>query len=223
MECIMRHPIPLLLLVCGLLAPALAQHKPGAPSTPGSFDFYLLSLSWSPQYCFEIGLDRNAPECDPARRLGFVAHGLWPENVNGLNPFHCAPAPPLDPQTAQSMLDLMPDKDLIVHEWGAHGACSGLAPAPYFGNLRAAFTRLKIPPQYQHLTKPTEVPVKTFRQSIVDANPGLKPEDFALYCDEKALREVRVCMNKDLSYRACGARIHDDGCGLEKLGLRSAR
>ncbi len=60
----------------GLLLSAAAQ----ADSTPGRFDYYLLSLSWSPEYCAK---SRRDDELQCARPYAFVAHGLWPQNEQG--------------------------------------------------------------------------------------------------------------------------------------------
>jgi ribonuclease T2 len=211
-----------LILFAALLLPAVAQTRDAPPSTPGKFDYYLLSLSWSPQYCMEMGDDPNDPQCGLGRHFGFVVHGLWPENQRGLNPRACHPAPALDPQTAKSVLDMMPSQQLIVHEWGEHGTCSGVPPAEFFRQTRTAWQKVRIPAKYQAPQTPLVVPVKDFRQALMDTNPGLKTENFALYCDERYLREVRVCMDRNLNFRACGERVHD-ACGLAKMILRPVK
>jgi len=200
---------------------ATAQHRP-APSTPGKFDYYLLSLSWSPQYCSDMGDDPDDAQCAPGRRYGFVVHGLWPQSQDGNNPRTCTPAQTLDPQTAQSMLDIMPSEQLIVHEWGSHGTCSGLPSPEFFKLTRAAFQKLKIPAKYQAPSSTLTVPVKQFRQALVAANPGLKAENFAIYCDDTFLREVRVCLDKKLNFRACGAHVHD-ACRIDAMVLRAVK
>jgi len=211
-----------LILFAALLLPAVAQKPGGPPTTPGKFDYYVLSLSWSPQHCMEMGDDPNDQQCAPGRRLGFVVHGLWPENQRGVNPRACKPAPALDPQTTKSAQDIMPSWQLVVHEWGAHGTCSGLPPAEFFRQTRVASQKVKIPAKYQSPKAPLVVPVKEFRQALIDANPGLKSENFAMYCDDRYLREVRVCMDKSLNFRACGERIRD-ACGLAKMVLRPVK
>ena len=211
-----------LILLAAPLLPAIAQRNQGPPTTPGKFDYYLLSLSWAPQYCLEMGDDPSDPECAPGRRFGFVVHGLWPENQTGINPRACKPAPPLDPQSQKSMLDIMPSAQLIVREWGAHGTCSGLPPAEFFKLTRSASQKVKVPAKYQGPKTPLLVPVKDFRQGLIDANPGLKSENFAIYCDDRNLREVRVCMDKNLSFRTCGERVKDS-CGLAKMTLRPVK
>ena len=48
----------------------------------GTFDYYLLSLSWSPTYCADLREGRRDPQCD-GRPYAFVLHGLWPQNERG--------------------------------------------------------------------------------------------------------------------------------------------
>jgi ribonuclease T2 len=217
----MRTGILFSVLLAAAAMTATAQRRQ-APSTPGKFDYYLLSLSWSPQYCTDMGDDPEDPQCAPGRRYGFVVHGLWPQNQVGDSPRTCSPAPRLDPQTANSMLDVMPSQQLVLHEWGSHGTCSGLQPGDFFKLTRAAFQKVIIPARYRGPSASLTVPVKQFRQSLVDANPGLKPEDFAIYCDDTFLREVRVCLDKNLRFRACGIRVHD-ACRIDAMLLRAVK
>ena len=68
---------------CSCSPPALARHPHTAASgqCAGHFDYYLLSLSWSPSYCLVHPADRY--QCQ-GRGFGFVLHGLWPQfNAGG--------------------------------------------------------------------------------------------------------------------------------------------
>ena len=46
------------------------------PTGSQSFDYYLLNLSWSPEFCYS---HQSAPEC--GKGATFVLHGLWPQNA----------------------------------------------------------------------------------------------------------------------------------------------
>jgi len=208
-----------LLLAAGLLN---AQPRRQPPPDPGRFAYYLLSLSWAPQYCWEVGMGNEEPQCDPQRHYGFVVHGLWPQNDSGPNPRSCEPASKLDPKIIRSMLDLMPSQDLLLHEWGSHGTCSGLGARQFFDLTRNAAYKFKIPARFQQIRKDQLVKVADFRKALLDSNPGLSAGNFALYCDAKALREVRVCLDKDLSFRGCSPRVHD-ACGLDQMLLRAPK
>ena len=99
---------------------------------PGRFDFYVLSLSWSPSFC-DAGAARaqEQPECGP-RAYSFVVHGLWPQYEKGFPKSCQVPSPRLPREIASSMLDLMPAPRLVYHEWDEHGTCSGLTAASLF-------------------------------------------------------------------------------------------
>jgi len=45
------------------------------------------------------------------------------------------------------MRDVMPNKNLVIHEYRAHGTCSDLAADQYFGLARDLYERVSIPPQ----------------------------------------------------------------------------
>ena len=67
---------------------------------PGQFDFYVLSLSWSPSFCDAV-TERSAdsaarqPECGD-KPFAFIVHGLWPQYERGFPEFCQNPAPRLD-------------------------------------------------------------------------------------------------------------------------------
>ncbi len=145
----------LLTLVC-LPNQLLAKHHhttaAPADTSPGSFDFYLLNLSWAPEFCATHTSGRSSSECDPSRHYGFIVHGLWPENNDGSYPQKCAPAQPVSQAIVQQMLSVMPDRGLIQHEWATHGTCSGLASADYFAAVRNAYAEVQVP---QELSRPS--------------------------------------------------------------------
>ena len=75
--------------------PAAAQDR--RQNQPGKFDFYVLSLSWSPSFCEatqERG--RESKEQCGERPYSFVVHGLWPQYEKGFPEFCVVPAPRLD-------------------------------------------------------------------------------------------------------------------------------
>lgn len=75
------------LLVAGSLTGiAGARQRRQADNTPGSFDYYLLNLSWAPEFCAAHAGNVSSSECDPAHHFGFIVHGLWPENSDGSYP-----------------------------------------------------------------------------------------------------------------------------------------
>jgi ribonuclease T2 len=187
------------------LAPPL-QAQYGRGGTPGQFDFYVLSLSWSPSFC-AAAAERNAErstggQCG-ARPFSFVVHGLWPQYEKGF-PEDCQmPAPRISRRLVSSMLDLMPAPHLIFNEWDKHGTCSGLAPAAYFDEIRKARAAVTIPPEYLDVKQPLEVTPDAVAAAFVKANPKLTRNGIAVECSRRRLSEIRICLSKDLQFRDC--------------------
>ena len=186
----------------GLLSgAALAQDR--GQDEPGQFDFYVLSLSWSPSFCDAAGnRGRRQPQC-ASRPYSFVVHGLWPQYERGFPQWCQQPAPRLPRSIMTSMLDLMPAPQLIYHEWDEHGTCSGLEPGAYFDTVRKARAAVKVPPQYSDLTSPLTVSPDEVAAAFVAVNDGLTANAMAIECDNRRLREVRICLSKDLAFREC--------------------
>jgi ribonuclease T2 len=171
---------------------------------PGQFDFYVLSLSWSPSFCEASG-ERGTPpqqQCG-ARPYSFVVHGLWPQYENGFPEFCRQPAPRLNRNIVSSMLDLMPAPRLIFNEWDKHGTCSGLSPNAFFETVRKARAVVKIPEPYLSPSAPLTVSPEEVEEAFVNANPGLTRDAITVTCDSRRLGEVRICMGKDLRFRSC--------------------
>lgn len=163
--------------------------------SPGTFDYYVLALSWSPEFCHSHPQDA---QCNG--HFGFVVHGLWPQYVDGY-PENCSTAPGLpDPS---SMTDIMPDPGLVDHEWKTHGTCSGLDPQEYFKLVRQAFASVKIPEQLAVPRHMSTMTPQDLKEDFLATNPRLKDDDLAVSCGNNWLTGVSVCMDKQLQPRAC--------------------
>jgi len=187
---------------------ALAASSASADQ-PGQFDYYILSLSWSPQYC--ASSNRGGYEAQCARPYGFVAHGLWPQNERGY-PRDCRSDERVGDDTIARMLPLMPSRGLIIHEWHTHGACSGLGAEVYFSTVERAYRSVRIPDAYRSLDHYLTVDPQQLKRDFVGANPGLRESGLAVECSGHYLQEVRVCLTRELGPRACGADV-EDRCG----------
>jgi ribonuclease T2 len=203
-----------------------AQVQDRRQNEPGQFDFYVLSLSWSPSFCDAV-TERSAesaarqPECGD-RRFAFVVHGLWPQYERGFPEFCQNPAPRLDRNIIASMLDVMPSPRLIFREWDRHGVCSGLPARAYFETIRKARAIIKIPPAYLDTAEPKTLAPTEVEDAFVAANPGLGHDGIAIGCDAKRLSEVRICMSKDLKFRSC-AEVDQRACRLEQVLMPRVR
>jgi ribonuclease T2 len=189
---------------------------------PGKFDFYVLALSWSPSFCDAAGeRAQGQPECG-ARPYAFVVHGLWPQYEKGFPEYCQVPAPRLDRGMVSSMLDIMPAPRLIFREWDRHGTCSGLSARGYFDTVRKARAIVKIPAEYIDLKTPLTVTPGEVEQAFVKANPGLSPAAIAVGCDRDRLREVRICMSKELAFRDC-EDLDRRACRRDKIVMPPVR
>ena len=77
-----------LALLALLFTPRAATAQDPRQSAPGQFDFYVLSLSWSPSFCAgaaERGARNANVQCGP-RPFSFVVHELWPQRLPGVLP-----------------------------------------------------------------------------------------------------------------------------------------
>jgi len=188
----------------GLAGTASAQDR--RQNAPGEFDFYVLSLSWSPSFCEEASErgsgGRSQVQCG-GRPFSFVVHGLWPQYEHGFPNYCQRPSPRLDRNIMSSMLDLMPAPGLIFSEWDKHGTCSGLSARAYFETIRKARSAVKIPEEYLELSAPKTVAPAEIEDAFIKINPGLSASAIAVTCDKTRLGEVRICMSKDLQFRAC--------------------
>jgi ribonuclease T2 len=189
------------LVLMALLAMGLgfAQHhgsRQASQGKPGVFDYYLLTLSWSPEFCHS---HTDKPECQSGHH-GFVLHGLWPQYVNGY-PENCSTAPGLS--NPSEMADIMPDPGLVAHEWSTHGTCSGLDAEAYFKLLRQAFRSVKIPDRFASASANFSVSPQDVKSAFVQSNSGLSANEMTVSCGNNYLTAVSLCLTKDLKPTAC--------------------
>ena len=212
--------VALLLTSAGNTAAQLRQH--GAAS---QFDFYVLSLSWSPSFC-EAAEDRTGGrardrQCS-GRPFAFVVHGFWPQYERGF-PSDCqVPAPRLARAIVDDMLDIMPSPHLVFHEWDRHGTCSGLSPKAYFALMRTAWVAVKIPPDYAQVDQPISVTPGQVAGAFLKANPQLARDAINVSCDGRRLTEVRICLTKELTFRSC-PEMARYSCRRDKVVMPAVR
>jgi len=205
-----------------------AQHEAPAEPAPSSlpigdgFDFYVLSLSWSPSYCEAEGEEANHQQCAAGRPYAFVVHGLWPQYERGF-PENCrTDEPDVENATLRTLYDLMPSAGLIRHQWRKHGSCSGLDQDDYFAVLRAARETVSIPQEFRRLNAYKSLDPDDAEAAFLKANPSLPDDAVAVTCDRRYLREIRICMTKDLEFRAC-PEIDRRDCRLPKVVMPPVR
>jgi ribonuclease T2 len=176
-----------------------------APGWAAAFDYFLLSLSWSPSWCAATG-DADAEQCAPERDLGFVLHGLWPQFEDGW-PEYCD-SRERDPSRRETaaMADVMGSGGLAWHTWKKHGRCAEVDAATYFAQSRLAFGLVRAP------DLDVRMPAEAIEAAFLRANPGIAAQDLIVTCRDGRLNEVRLCLTRDLEPRACGADVARATC-----------
>ena len=180
-----------------------ALRADGEPA--GAFDYYILSLSWSPSWCTLEGKGRGSPQCRPGRGFGWVLHGLWPQYERGW-PSYCRSARrnPSRAETA-AMADIMGSPGAAWYQWKKHGRCSGLAPEAYFSAARKAFRAIRLPRRFAPERAGGKIDARALEAAFLAANPGLAADEITITCKRGLVQEVRICLDRALRPRACAA------------------
>jgi ribonuclease T2 len=214
----------LCLVIFGLLTALPVRAQLGKA---GEFDYYVLSLSWSPNWCALTGDDRGDPQCDAGRGLTFIVHGLWPQYKVGY-PSDCftTETDPSRRDTA-AMADIMGGAGLggaglAFYQWKKHGRCTGLSAEDYFATLRRAHESLTVPPLFAGVTRDLTLPASVIQDAFLDSNPQLTADQVTVTCDSGMIEEVRICLTRDLQPRDCGLYVVED-CTLTEAGLEAVR
>jgi ribonuclease T2 len=209
----------LLVTVLALLLAAPA-HADGERA--GDFDYYVMSLSWSANWCALEGDARDDPQCDAGRGLTWVLHGLWPQYEDGW-PSYCRTVQP-DPsrQDTTEMADIMGGAGLAFYQWKKHGRCAGLPAADYFQTARAAYNSITLPPIFEQITRELTLPASVIENAFIEANPTLQRDQITITCDGDMIQEARICLDKSLTPRRCGDDVIRD-CRLMDAGLSAVR
>jgi ribonuclease T2 len=203
-------------------SPAVAAQT---ASSSANFDFYVLTLSWSPDYCATSGGD-DPQQCSLGKKLGFVLHGLWPQYNRGY-PSDCSMAK-LPTDAKAKFPNLYPSSKLYDHEWEKHGTCSGLTPEQYLALSKRLKDSVAIPALYRAPEKPVRVTSTQLKQDFVASNSSLSESSLAAYCSGSGrfLQELYVCFSVDGKPQACSKEIHDKAaksCGNPDFLVRNVR
>ena len=84
--------------------------------------------------------------------------------------------------------------------------CSGLSSEDYFAALRKARDSITLPADLNQPSQKLQLSPAQVESKVAAANPSLPRAAFRASCyRDDELQDVRVCLNKDLSPRACGS------------------
>ena len=201
------------------VAISLAASSVAAVAQPSSFDFYVLSLSWSPTYCASSQGQRSPQQCSRQSRHAFIVHGLWPQHEHGYPQFCASREPQRVPQAlGETMFDIMPSMGLIGHQWRKHGSCTGLSQRDYLSTTRQAFDQVRIPQELSSGRTSLSLSAEEIEQMFVAANPRMTKRGIAANCEGRQLEEIRICLTNDLQFRDCH-EVDRGGCRLDRIEL----
>ena len=174
------------------------------PLAAAKFDYFLLALTWAPDFCASPSGVKDVRECGTGRKVGFVVHGLWPEENTGRGPESCGATSPVAQSIVQLMLAYIPTESLIQHEWASHGSCSGLSQADFFAAIRRARDSVVIPTAFRAPSASETLSPASIEEQFGAANPSFPRGSFRAICGVgKSLSGVRICFSKDLAPQAC--------------------
>jgi ribonuclease T2 len=211
----------LVVLGCFLSVHGFAKSKkkpaPSSDASKGDFDYFLLTLSWAPEFCATNTKGGKTPECDPNKHMGLVVHGLWPQYDNGKWPQDCGSTPPVSSSIVKHMLPIMPGKDLIQHEWSKHGTCSALSVQDYFGVIEKLYNGLTVPEDFKAPSTNAQTSPAKIEKEFATANAA-PVGAFRISCPQSKFSAVEICLTKDLQYQACPATVKE--CRSKNIAVR---
>ncbi|MBX3529975.1 MAG: ribonuclease [Rhizobiaceae bacterium] len=201
---------------------SLPEAKTPVAASGTGFDFYVLALSWSPSFCAEEGLDAPNLQCGTDRDFAFVVHGLWPQFERGWPEFCASREPQRVPEAlARRLRDIMPSTGLVGGQWRKHGTCTGLSQEDFVTAIREAWDAVEIPSKYRTAVKTSQMDPDDIEAEFRAANPGMPAAGIAVSCRDRRLDEVRICLTKELGFRAC-PEIDERACRAASVQVPAA-
>jgi ribonuclease T2 len=211
-----------LLLLLALARPAYAEGE-----RAGDFDYFVMALTWSPNWCALEGDARDDDQCDARHAYGFTLHGLWPQYEKGY-PQSCS-REPLPEHLRRKYEAIYPSPKLIGHEWKKHGTCSGLSQEAFHQLASDLRQKVKIPVAYQSPAEPLRKSTFELKADLAAANHWLAPDTITVACADggRFLREIYICINKQGTDAVpCSDEMQKRerrSCGQPDFLLRSVR
>lgn len=194
-----------LLIWLMMALPALSDGE-----TAGEFDYYVLSLSWSPNWCAYEGDARGSDQCDAKHDHGWILHGLWPQFHRGY-PSYCKTVErsPSRQMTAE-VADIMGTSGLAWHQWKKHGTCTGLSAPDYYALSREAYAKVTRPPVFRKLERTVKLPASVIEDAFLQSNPDFEADGVTITCRAGRIQEARICLSRSLNPVPCGQDVVRD-------------
>lgn len=183
----------------------------------GAFDYYVLSLSWSPNWCAYEGDARDSDQCDARHDHGWIMHGLWPQYHRGFPSF--CPTGERAPSRGMTanMADIMGSPGLAWHQWKKHGVCTGLSASAYYALSREAYGRVVRPEVFRKLDREVKLPAAVVQEAFLKSNPAMEPDGITITCRQGYIQEARICLSRDLDPVPCGQDVVRDCTARDAL------
>lgn len=200
----------ILAIIALLILPVAAWADQCGPvrGIAGRFDYYLLSLTWSPAFCETEAGRHNPQQCGTGADYGFVVHGLWPQYAQGQWPQCCQAVDALRPSAVvDEASKVMIGSRLRQHEWDKHGSCVTSRQDEYFDRVNRAVAAFGLAPSLR------AGGVGRIRVSDLKRNWPVPPQSLTVTCTGKRLAEIRLCLDKELAPTPCpSAVVRNDNC-----------
>ncbi|MGJ5619902.1 ribonuclease T2 family protein [Sulfitobacter sp. MF3-043] len=176
----------------------------------GEFDYFVLSLSWSPNWCAIEGDAKRSPQCAEKSGHGWIMHGLWPQFHRGY-PSYCrtierAPSRGM----TSAMTDIMGTSGLAWHQWKKHGSCTGLSAQDYYALSRRAYALIERPAIFRKLDRSVRLPASIVEDAFLRSNPAIKADGITITCRNNRIQEARICLSRQLTPVPCGQDVVRD-------------
>lgn len=200
------------IVLIGLMAflfglPGIARAK---NELAGEYDYFVLSLSWSPNWCAIEGDAKRSSQCADDTGYGWIMHGLWPQFHRGYPSFCRTVERPPSRGMTSAMADIMGTGGLAWHQWNKHGTCTGLSAQDYYALSRRAYALVNRPDIFRKLNRSVKLPATVVEDAFLMANPTLKPDGITITCRDGHIQEARICLSRDLTPVSCGQDVVRD-------------
>ena len=180
----------------------------------GEYDYFVLSLSWSPNWCAIEGDAKRSPQCADDTGHGWIMHGLWPQFHRGYPSFCRTVERPPSRGMTYAMADIMGTGGLAWHQWNKHGTCTGLSAQDYYALSRRAYATVTRPDIFRKLDRSVKLPASVVEDAFLKANPTFEPDGITITCRNGHIQEARICLSRDLMPVPCGQDVVRD-CTLK--------
>jgi ribonuclease T2 len=162
------------------------------------FDYYELTLSWSPGFCDTPAGQRSPEQCAAGAGSGFVVHGLWPDNFDRPYPQFCG-GEAASQQALAATRGVFPTPGLAASEYEKHGTCTGLGAENYFNAAKYVRDQFAIPEMLRAPTARVSISASEIESAFIAVNPNLTAASMTVTCSrDRELLDVRFCVAKTL-------------------------